>query len=446
MRRIIEIQLEHWARSKMRKPLILRGARQVGKTYAVRQMAKLFKNIVEINFELFPDAKLIFEGELDPVIMLRKLSLLTKTPIIPGETLLFLDEVQEMPRAIIALRYFYELMPEQHVIAAGSLLDFALEDVGVPVGRVQFLHLYPMTFFEFLAAQGNSHLATVLLHQDPSQPIAQPIHNKALNILGEYLALGGMPEVVEHWIKTGNIEQCQSIAHQITQAYQQDFLKYAKKTQLKYVDLLFQQLPIHQGKPFKYSHLKTDYRKRELEPCFELLVKAKICNKVYASDGQSLPLFSGAKLDVFKVLGLDIGLSQAILGEGIESWFLEPATAMSNKGSIVEAFVGQELLAYQPASEDVRLFYWQRHAKNSNAEIDYLWVQNKKIVPIEVKSRYGSSLQSMRLFMESHKDTPYGIRFSAHDFNQHDRIHSYPLYAVMNIIEDKNILNEFIGC
>jgi predicted AAA+ superfamily ATPase len=445
MKRIIELYLKEWITDRLRKPLILRGARQVGKTFTIRNLAQYFDNLVEINFEDTPEIVSVFAENLDPNNIIQKLSIFTKQNILPGKTLLFLDEVQVAPRVLTALRYFYEKMPELHVIAAGSLLDFAIEEVGVPVGRVQFMHLYPMSFLEYLYAKDSTLLAKEILAHPTSEVLGLPLHNQALALLGEYLVLGGMPNVVNHWIKEQNIQDCLQIQQEIIQAYQQDFQKYAKKTQLKYMDLLFQQVPLHLGERFKFNQLTTTYRKRELEPCLDLLERARVIHKVYHTDAQGLPLFSQVAMECFKVIGLDIGLSQAIMGQPIEDWFLDPKTAFVKKGNIVESFVGQELLAYQPATLEAKLFYWQRQAASSNAEVDYVWTTNQKIIPIEVKSRYGSSLQSMHQFLATHAKAPWGLRFSIHDFSQHNGIHSYPLYAVARIIEDNPKLTEFFN-
>ena len=201
-KRIIDLHLLKWKEDRYRKPLLLRGARQVGKTYAVRRLGQTFTNFVEVNFEQLKEAALIFEKDLSPEKMIASLSILLKSSIIPGETLLFLDEVQEAPRAILALRYFYEELPSLHVIAAGSLLEFAIAKVGVPVGRITMLYMYPLSFMEYLAAIKNPIMVKTILNHPPGTPIGEFIHGQILEQLGQYLSIGGMPEAVERWVET----------------------------------------------------------------------------------------------------------------------------------------------------------------------------------------------------------------------------------------------------
>lgn len=432
MFRIIDLHLKQWKMSSIRKPLLLRGARQVGKTFAVRKLGQSFKQFIEINFEETPHLKKIFgdELDLDPARIIRDLSFELNIEIIPGETLLFIDEVQIVPRAIIALRYFYEKMPELHVIAAGSLLDFAIEKVGVPVGRIMFLHLYPMSWIEFLKALGYDLILKSIITRKNQEPESEVVHNKILEVLREYLAVGGMPEVVDCWSKTKDIKACAKIHQAIIQSYRQDFGKYAREHQIKYVELLFEAALQQLGKKFKFSKLNSEFRKRELSPALDLLVKAGVIHRVRHSSGQGLPLGAGADFEHYKIIFLDIGLSQALLGLDLVDWFLNPDSTYLNKGSLIEAFVGQELLVYCDPHLHPSLYYWQREVKGSEAEIDYLTQLKGQVIPIEVKSEKGNSLKSMHLFLESHPNSSFGIRFSTHNFSVHEKIKSYPLYAI----------------
>ncbi len=436
MKRFIEAELIRWKDVEFRKPLLLRGARQVGKTYVARKLGKQFSSFVEINFESQPNARLIFEKDLDAKRIIRDLSLFTRMQIIPGKTLLFLDEVQSAPNVITALRYFYEHIPELHVIAAGSLLDFAIEQVGVSVGRVESLYLYPMSFLEFLFAIEGKILVQEILSHAIDEPITEPIHNKILSILGEYVAIGGMPEVVKCWAKTKDPSRCFSLQHALIDTYRQDFSKYAKKLQIKYVDILFNNIPQQLGKKFKYSHIEGNYRKRELSPSLDLLITAGVAHKVIHSSGQGIPLGANIDPQCFKVIFLDIALSQAILGLDLESWFLNPMNQFVNKGEIVEALIGQEILAYSNYHSKKQLHYWERNSPSSTAEIDYLVQKGEKIIPIEVKSGHGKSLKSLHLFFDSHPKTPFGFRFSTHNYSKHNNIYSYPLYAAIKPLLD----------
>lgn len=444
MKRILFNKLLKWRHSSIRKPLLLRGARQVGKTHLVRQFGSQFEHFVEVNFEKNPELIKIFEYNLDPVRISREISLALNKQIIPGTTLLFLDEVQEMPRAIIALRYFYEEMPQLHVIAAGSLIDFAIEKVGVPVGRVSYLYMYPMSFIEFLYATNYKLLAKEIIQHEPAVPFNVAIHEKALRLLGEYMAIGGMPNAVQHWVSNQDVHACMNALQDIKNTYEQDFSKYARKHEIKYVDLLFKQIPRFICQHFNYKNISTDYRKRELEPALMLLEKAGLIHQVISSAGNGLPLGAEAMFGKFKLITLDVALNQAILGYDLKDWFIDPALAFINKGNLVENFVGQELLAYSDPNDRQTQYYWHRENRNSQAEVDYLVVRDRSIIPVEVKSGHGGSLQSLRLFMESHPASPYGIRFSIQDYSVFDHIHNYPLYAVAGTIEDKEHLLQFL--
>ncbi len=437
MYRIIDLHLKRWAQSSTRKSLLLRGARQVGKTFAVRKLGKTFEHYVEVNFEASPHLKKIFDEDksLDPQRIIRDLSIILEKEIIPGKTLLFFDESQAAPRVIIALRYFYEEMPALHVIAAGSLLDFAIEKVGVPVGRVEFLHLYPMSFFEFLTAYGSDRIVEHILSHDINNPENEVIHEKILNLLREYLAIGGMPEVVQSWITTKDPLLCGKIQQNIIQSYRQDFSKYAKDHQIQHVETIFESALQQLGKKFKFSQLPGEYRKRELLPALELLIKAGVIHKIYQSNGQGIPLGATRNFEKFKIILLDVGLTQALLDLNLSDWFLDSDAVFVNKGALIEAFVGQELLAYADSHRDSTLYYWQRDVKGSEAEVDYLIQLQGKIIPLEVKSGKSGHLKSMHLFLETHPDTPYGIRFSNHNYSVHNKIKSYPLYAIPLAIE-----------
>jgi predicted AAA+ superfamily ATPase len=444
MKRLIYFDLVRWRDSTQRKPLLLRGARQVGKTHVVRQLGQTFKYFVEINFEKTPELKKIFEFDLDPVRIIREIAIALNAIITPLETLLFIDEMQEMPRSVIALRYFYEEMPDLHVIGAGSLIDFAIEQVGVPVGRISFLYMYPMSFIEYLCANNNKLLAQEIIRHKPHEELVNPIHIKALRLLGEYIAIGGMPKVVHEWILNHRFQSCREILRDIKSAYEQDFSKYAKKNQIKYVELLFKNIPRLICQPFKYTHIESDYKKRELEPALWLLEKAGIIHQVLWTSANGIPLGAEVNLHKFKLLMLDVGLNQILLGLHLKEWFIDPIPAFINKGSLVENLMGQELLAYSNPTDKQHLYYWSKEAKGSNAEIDYIISEERHIIPVEVKSGHGATLQSMRVFLKSHSHSDYGIRFSTHNYSIHDNIHSYPLYAVSGMTQNKERLMALI--
>jgi len=433
MKRIIDYYLSKWKTDRYRKPLLLRGARQVGKTYAVRKLGASFSNFFEINLELQPAAHIIFEKDLEPERIVRELSALTLKPIIPGKTLLFIDEIQAVPRALLALRYFYEMMPELHVIAAGSLLDFAIEEIGIPVGRVDSFYMQPLSFIEFLCALEADVLIEEIVTNTSMKVASDVIHNKLLGLVGEYLAIGGMPQAVHCWQEVKDPLKCPDFHRSILATYRQDFGKYAKRLQIKYVELIFENIPLQLGQQFKYRMIEGEFRKRELAPASDLLVTAGVAQKVYASAGQGIPL--GARIDPldYKVIFLDVALAQTMLGLKTSGWYIDPLTEFVNKGALVEAFVGQEILTCSDPSNRPALYYWHRATRNSNAEIDYLVQQEEHAIPIEVKSRQGRTRKSMQIFLESHQKSPYGIRFSTQNYSDHEKVRSYPLYAICQL-------------
>ena len=433
MKRLIYQSLKEWKTSSARKPIIIRGARQVGKTSAVRHFGKAFKHYVELNFEARPDIHSYFEGNLDPKYIIETIELLLNVKVVVGETLLFFDEAQACPRSLIALRYFYELMPDLHIIAAGSLLDIAIEKVGVPVGRVEFKFMYPMSFIEFLWAQGEERLAAFLVKQNVNEACSEVIHEKALKLFGEYIAVGGMPEAVSSWVSKRDYNACLKIHHDLVAAYEQDFPKYATDTQLRYIDVLFKRIPHQICRKFKFSNV-GEYRSRELSPCLDLLCKAGVSRKVYHTSAQGFPLGAQTHLDSFKVQLVDVALTQAMLGQTSEQWILNANDAFINQGDIAEVVIGQELLVYQSHDYSAELYYWQREARGAEAEVDFVVANQHEVIPVEVKAGKGSSLKSMRIFLEEHKNSPFGVRFSTHNYSVYENLHSYPLYAVANFL------------
>lgn len=436
MKRLIDWHLETWKEEKKRKPLLLKGARQIGKTYAVRHLGESFESLVEVNFELTPEAKTIFEKDLQPKRILWELQLLTKKTIVPGKTLIFLDEVQAAPQAILALRYFYELMPELHVIAAGSLVDFAIEKVGLPVGRIHVLYVYPLSFLEFLGATGEGQLIRAILDKEQLSDI---LHNKLMEFLSHYLVIGGMPEAIHAWIDTQNPQACYEAQKDLVETYRQDFSKYAKRHQLPYLEILFNQIPHFISNQFKYSEIHGDYKKRELAPCLDLLRRANVIHQITHTSGNGFPLGGEINLNWFKVIFLDVGITQNLLGLDLPEWFLNPDKNLVNRGAIVEAFVGQELLAYSSPKSKKDLYFWKRESKSSQAEIDYVYDYQYEIIPIEIKSGHGSTLRSLHQFLSEHKKSKIGLRFWSENYLLADNIDSRPLYSIATLAHPDQI-------
>jgi len=412
----------------------VRGARQVGKTHAVRELGKSFENLIEINLEFYPHLAQIFEPDLDPKRIVRDLALELTKPIRPGRTLLFIDEIQASEKAILALRYFHEMMPELHVVAAGSLIDFAIQKTGLPVGRVEVLYMYPMSFLEFLTANGKQILVDEILTHEPATPMPETVHTQLLKLLGEYMLVGGMPEAVQYWANTQDAGNCLKIQGDLINTYRQDFQKYADKFQLKYVELLFDEIPRHLGKLFKFSSLSGGYRSRELSPCLDLLCTAGVVHRVFQSAAQGMPLMAEANLDRFKTVFLDVALAQRALGLKPADWLLRSEQSLANKGGITESLIGQELLAYSSPTAKKGLFYWHRETRGSTAEIDYVDSSGEgQILPIEVKSGKGATLRSLRAFLDTHPQVPHGISFSTRNYSVDGDVHFYPLYAVAKL-------------
>lgn len=430
MKRIIDHLLLEWKNKTFnRKPLLLRGARQVGKTHAARVLGKTFSNFIEINLEKNKPAHAIFEYDLDPIRIMNEISELTQQPIKAGSTLLFFDEIQAVPNAIIALRYFYESVPELHVIAAGSLVDFAIAQVGMPVGRITTLYMYPMSFMEFLVATNNAAWARTILAHDHTNPLSDPLHEKLLRLLGTYLAIGGMPEAVNAWIKTSLTHSVKEVHTELLFTYKQDFEKYSKKHQLTYLNLLFSNALDQLGNKFMFSKV-GGYQKRELYPAMELLEKAGLFYPIFKSSAQGIPIGAQADINHFKIIFFDVGLSQALLNFDITSWILDLMPSFINKGQLVEAFVGQEILAYSEPIKKEQLYYWHKESRSSNAEVDYLVQIKEHVIPIKVKSGTSGRAVSMHIFLESHPQSPYGMRFWARQYGYENNMYSYPLYAI----------------
>lgn len=375
----------------------------------------------------------IFEKDLVPERILEELILFSRQPIIPGKTLLFFDEIQACPDALLALRYFYEQMPHLHVLAAGSLLEFTLEKIGIPVGRVTSLFMYPLSFMEYLVALGENLLVAEILK---STQFSETIHTKALDLLGQYLAIGGMPEATASWIETKNALEVFKIHHHLIDDYRQDFQKYAKKHQIVYLEELFDKIPRLVGQQFKYTAIHGEYKKRELAPCLNLLCLANVAHKIHHSAGNGLPLGAESNANWFKIMFLDTALCQATLGLDLASWILDQSNTFVNRGMIIESFVAQELLCYSPAYRKAELYFWKEEGA-SQAEVDFLYDYKNEIIPIEAKSGDGRSLKSLHLFLKKHPSSSYGVRFSPQNYSMFDAISSRPLYAVVSLAHEE---------
>jgi len=423
-------ELEIWRKEVVRKPLLIRGARQVGKSYIVEEFGKAeFSNYITLNFERNPEFKDIFSS-IDPQDIIEKISLFTGKRIQIGKTLIFLDEIQECPQAILALRYFFEEIPELHIIGAGSLLEFALQTKGfkMPVGRIQYLYMHPLSFSEFLNALGEDVLNEYISIPGNLPKISEGLHDKLIGLIRKYFVIGGMPAVVNEYINSRDIFKCQKIQRSIIDTYTDDFGKYSNKSKLPYLQKVFYTSVSMVGEKFVYAKVDKQIKSRELKDAVELLETAGVLNRIKRTNGAGLPLEANVNPGFFKMLFLDVGLLHNMSGIYGES-FLATDLATIFKGRVAEQFVGQELLVSQNPYQKPSLYYWAREAKNSNAEIDYLFEHNGEIIPVEVKSGISGRMKSMIMFMEQF-ESKTGVKISQAQYTVKDKITSLPFYAI----------------
>ena len=430
MDRELRKELLHWRDRKERMPLLIRGARQVGKSYLTEAFGRdEFEFFASVNFELKPEYGACFRS-LDPADIIPQLEGVCKTRIIPGKTLLFFDEIQNCPRALMSLRYFKEKWPQLHVISAGSLLEFTIEDekFSFPVGRIQFLYLKPLSFKEFLLAKGEDGLLKLLAQTSLANPLGEGLHLRLLALLKSYFFTGGMPSCVQSFLQENSFLECQRIHEAILGNYQSDFGKYASKSQNKYLQRLFEKAPRLVGQNFKFNKIDPDMRSRELKVALEQLGYAGLIQRVHAVSASGIPLKSQMKENKFKLLFLDIGLLQTSLQTDPQE-ILNQDLLQINSGVLAEQFVGQELLAYADPYRKEDLFFWEREQYSSSAQVDYVIVLGSQIVAIEVKSGKTGKLKSLHLFM-SEKKANLGVRISQNPLSFKENILSVPFYMI----------------
>jgi len=321
-------------------------------------------------------------------------------------------------------------MPQLHVISAGSLLEFVLEKTGMPVGRVSSMYLYPLSFKEFLVASGREMLCDYIDKHDPQNPVSEGFLDQLMTLFGEYMAVGGMPEAVSVWLEHRDLKKVREIHHNIIDTYRQDFLKYAKNQQIHHVDKVFSAVPRMLARKFVYSRVDETLKSREIKPALELLEMAQVVHRVSHSSSNGVPLGAESNDSIFKTISIDVGLAQAILGLSDGEWILDVKNSVVNRGEIVEAFVGTEILAYSDPHRPQKLFYWVREKQNSQAEIDFVIQKQDKVIPVEVKSGTTGNLKSMMQFLKEKPSTPYGIHISPNNFGIHNNINQIPLCAI----------------
>lgn len=426
--------LLQWKENSRRMPLIIRGPRQVGKSYLIEEFGKkFFKQHVTINFELNPYLKTCF-NDLDPTQVLNQIELtlgvkITEEP----STLLFFDEIQECPQAILALRYFKEKKPRIPIIAAGSLLEFALDkaEFRMPVGRIQYLYLRPLSFEEYLIARGFSELVSFLQNIIVTDVIPEAIHQHLTKLLREYMIIGGMPQVVEEFILTERFQSCQTLQESLLLTYRDDFGKYAKHTQHRYLQIFFERASALVGENFNFSKIDPNLRARELRPALECLKMAGLIHLIYHTSGSGLPLISTQNDQRFKLHFIDVGLMTRASRLSADILLQEKFFTL-NRGSTMEQFVGQELLAYTPAEEAGSLNYWSREKTGSSAEIDYIIAIDDHIIPIEVKAGSTGRLKSLQVFLQEKKYS-LGVKISMDPLGIKNNILCLPAYMIQSL-------------
>lgn len=425
MRRLIDRELDAWAASPRRKPLIVRGARQVGKTYSIRELGqRRFDQVVVVDLERNRDWHRVFGENLDARRILADLEVLTGTAIRPGRTLLFFDEIQVCPRALAALRYFYEEVPELHVVAAGSLLEFALGEFPVPVGRVQFLEMHPMIFVETLWASGNEAAAAVVTGEPRALPEAT--HRFLLNEVKRYGFVGGMPEAVQAQVATGSLHESFAVQKELCETFRQDFARYAPRMDPRCLDEVYLSVAQHVGGQVQYSRLTSGFSGPTAKHAFDLLCKARVIRKVPTCDPSGLPLGASARPGRFKAILLDVGLWQHLSGMKVAAEYAREDLLGVYRGAMAEQFVGQEMAVSQASGP----YYWAREERGSSAEVDYLAVIDGAVHGVEVKSGAAGSLKSLHLLLKTYPNVVEGRVFQSGPYAElpEQRLRFLPLY------------------
>jgi len=410
MKREIEQSLMEWKDRSNRKPLMIRGARQVGKTYTVDRFAKqYFENYLKINLEEKPELRQLFDKN-DTRAIINELSVIHDIDVTAGKTLFFIDEIQTYPKAIQTLRYFYEQIPELHVVVAGSLLDHTLNDMqySMPVGRIEFCYLYPLNFKEFLHANSQARLVEYIKNYDFKTPFSPVIHQKILEYLRLYFFIGGMPEAVRTYIDSQKLTDIERIQNNIVTSFIYDFAKYGTRNQQENMTTVLKYTATNVGKKIKYVNIDKETRSTFLKEAFQKLELSRIIHLVRHTNVSGIPINDYMTSSIFKPIFLDIGLVNHL--GNIQLTEIEHLIT-KNEGTLAEQFIGQELMSSGQSYIDTKLFYWMREEKNSNAETDYIFQHKNVLYPIEVKAGKTGTLKSLHIYLYE-KKLRTGIRFN----------------------------------
>lgn len=424
MKRLIINQLISWKENSQRKPLILNGARQVGKTYILKAFGKLhYQNVAYVNLDSQKELAKVFEQDFNVTRIIRSLSAFLNIHIEPQHTLIVLDEVQECPAALHALKYFCEDAPEYHVVVAGSLLGISLHgNSSFPVGKVDMLRMFPLTFEEFLMALGEEQL--IKLMKDGETEVIDTLSGRFVDCLRQYYYTGGMPAVVKEYITSGNLQSVRQLQKQILFDYRRDFSKHAPAEQVPRINLVWDSIPAQlarENKKFIYGALKKGGRAKEFEMAIQWLIDAGLVYRVYRANKPSLPLKFYEDLSAFKLFSLDVGLMGAMADSPAEAVLVNNQAFVEYKGAMTELYVLTQL---QPTG--IPIYYYS--SNDSLSEIDFLVQSGARIVPIEVKAEVNVKSKSLSAFIQKHPDLT-GLRLSLLPFQTQDWMENRPLYA-----------------
>ena len=443
-KRNIDDKLLEWKESPRRKPLLIRGARQVGKSTAVRHLGKGFKYFVEVNLESQPSIRQLFTKDIDVHRTCEAISATLGIPVVAGKTLLFIDEIQVSQEAIMSLRYFKEDYPELHVIAAGSLLEFTLEELpSFGVGRIRSLYMYPFSFDEFLLAQGLDTTVDFKHKATSLSPLPEAVHNKLVEQLKTFYLVGGMPAAITEWIESKSYIECTRVHNDILDTYQDDFSKYKSRVSPALLRQVLRSVALQAGCKFVFRQVADDIHSSVIKEALHLLTLAGLIKPVTHSDGNGVPLGAEENCNYTKYLFLDLGLMQTMLGTPAANVLLSSDADFVNKGAASEMFAGLELVKNHDCFQKAEMYYWQNLSRGTNAEIDYLVVKDGIVVPIEVKASTRGSMQSLWLFMRK-KGLHRAIRTSLENFGEFEYVDKesqdevrhvdvVPLYALSNL-------------
>lgn len=442
LNRTIDSALLEWKNRKSHKPLLLRGARQVGKSTAVRHLGEQFEYYIEANFEKNAALKALFTSDKSVRDIAAGIGALYDTPVEAGKTLLFLDEIQACPEALHDLWFFKEDFPELHVIAAGSLLELALKEMpSYGVGRISSRFMYPLSFDEFLQATGHPMWIEAKKKASAQKPLFEAMHVQLVNAYRAFLMTGGMPASVLAWVENNEFSSCQEAVAEIAGSYDDDFDKYAKKISPELLKAVLKSAVQQIGKKFVYSHVEGGYSATDVKKALGFLCDAGILYRVQHTAANGIPLGAEVNPKFNKYILLDSGLLLCLLNMGnygtnplTASILSDTAADLVNKGSLTEMVAGLELIKYGSPLQRPELYYWENLSNGTTSEVDYIINRNMQVVPIEVKSGTSGKMKSLRIFMEK-KHIHYAIRCSLENFSrlEQENIDILPLYAMSNI-------------